>query len=343
MPVVSRDYDAEQDFQRVMGFLRDSFTETGSLHNWLPPRFENSRSEVATGTHLWEEVGGPEPRIVAVANPEARFVYFIQMDPDHAYLEEEVVGWIVDYCTSQKTPGEEQKISIVTLAGNPAREAALKEHGFERGKVYGILRLRALDTPIPDFRPPEGYAIRSVQPEEDFDRIAEAVRVVFGHGEWFTREVLDGLSRASFYRGDLDLVAVAPGGDIASFCTFRVDPPSRVTELEPMGTLPEYRGMGLAKAILAEGFRRLAKYEPTLLYIGGAADTPEANRLYEATGFTEAPSEVRTDASIHRGGCRHSGGEPPLRGHGFHGEVRLLSLAQDDLDSVGCSSRKIKH
>jgi hypothetical protein len=34
-----------------------------------------------------------------------------------------------------------------------------------------------------------------------------------------------------------------------------------------------------------EGFRRLAKYDPTLLYVGGAADTPEANRLYEVTGF----------------------------------------------------------
>ena len=111
--------------------------------------------------------------------------------------------------------------------------------------------------------------------------------MVFGHGEWFTEEVLEELSRASFYRGDLDLVAVAPGGDVASFCTFRMDPPSRVTELEPMGTLPEYRRMGLAKALLVEGFRRLAKYDPTLLYIGGAADTPEANRLYVVTGFTE--------------------------------------------------------
>ena len=78
--------------------------------------------------------------------------------------------------------------------------------------------------------------------------------MVFGHGEWFTREVLEELSRASFYRGDLDLVAVAPGGDVASFCTFRMDPPSRVTELEPKGTLPEYRRLGLAKVLGVEGF-----------------------------------------------------------------------------------------
>ncbi len=287
MPVVSRGYNPELDFQGVMDFLRDSFAKTGSLHNWLPPQFENARAEMAAGTRLWEEVGGPEPRIVAVANPEVRLLHFIQMDPDYAYLEGEVVEWIVDYCTFQKASGEELKISIVALEGNPAREAALREHGFERGQVYGIYRLRDVDAPIPDYGPPEGYVIRSVQPAEAFDRIAAAIRVVFSHGEWFTGEVLEELSRASFYRGDLDLVAVAPSGDVASFCTFRMDPPSRVTELEPMGTLPEHRRMGLAKALLVEEFRRLAKYDPTLLYFGGAADTPEANRLYVVTEFTE--------------------------------------------------------
>ena len=38
--------------------------------------------------------------------------------------------------------------------------------------------------------------------------------------------------------------------------------------------------------MLCEGFKRLKEYGPTLLYIGGAADTPAANRLYESTGFT---------------------------------------------------------
>ena len=121
MPIVSRGYDAEKDFQRVMVFLRDSFAETGSLHNWLPPRFENSHAEMAADIRLWEEVGGPEPRIVAVANPEEKFIYYIQMDPGYAYLEGEVVGWIVEHCTSQKVSGEELRISIVALDTYPVR------------------------------------------------------------------------------------------------------------------------------------------------------------------------------------------------------------------------------
>jgi predicted GNAT family acetyltransferase len=65
----------------------------------------------------------------------------------------------------------------------------------------------------------------------------------------------------------------------------RVDPVSRATELEPMGTHPAYRGFGLATALISEGMRLLKKYDPLNLYIDGAADNPGANRLYEVTGF----------------------------------------------------------
>ncbi len=271
-----------------MDFLRDTFAETRSLHNWLPPRFENSREALFPDTQIWEEIGGDPPRIVAVANPEVKFRYFTQIHPDYAFLEGEIVRWIEVHCASQKPdPDGELKVSIVALEGNPTREAALREQGFERGPVYGILRLRDVEAPITDYQPPEGYTIRSVQPETDFPRIAEIIRVVFGYSEWFTAEVLDKLSWASFYNSDLDLVMVAPDGSIVSFCTFRMDPMSRITELEPMGTHPDHRRRGLAKALLSEGFRRLRSYDPVLLYIGCAADTKEANRLYEVTGFRE--------------------------------------------------------
>ena len=85
----------------MMEFLRDTFAETGSLHNWLPPRFENSRDALFPDTQIWEETGGDPPRIVAVANPEVKFRYFIQIHPDYAFLDGEIVRWIEDRCTTQ--------------------------------------------------------------------------------------------------------------------------------------------------------------------------------------------------------------------------------------------------
>lgn len=273
---ISRPYRHSEDFEVVMGFLRETYAETGSLQNWLPPRFENSAKGNEADTRVWETRDG---RIVAAATPEERHRFFIQVHPEHAGLYAEVVDWIEGHSVGKGM------LSIVTLEGDPGREEALRLRGFERGRVYGILRLRDVDAPIPECRLPEGFTIRQVAPG-DLDELARAVRTVFGHGEWFNGDVLREIARASFYHGDLDLVALDGRGEIASFCTFRLDEPSGITELEPMGTLPRYQGLGLAKALLYEGFRRLKVYNPTLLYIGGAADTPAANRLYEATGFT---------------------------------------------------------
>ncbi len=289
MPIFSRGYRREDDFHAVMDYLRDTYSETASLHNWLPPRFENSGREMESDTHIWEACDGEQrPRILAVANPEAKLRYFIQIHSDYSFLEDEILQWIEEHSVLQRSEhGGELRLSVVALEGNPAREAALRKRGFVKGSVYSILRLRDADAPIPGYRVPDGFKIRAVCPETDFEEIAACIRVVFGHGDWFTKEVLEETSRASFYHEDLDLVAIDPDGKIASFCTFRLDSPSRITELEPMGTLSEYRGRGIAKALLCEGFRRLKKHDPTLLYIGGAADTPAANRLYEVTGFTE--------------------------------------------------------
>jgi len=106
------------------------------------------------------------------------------------------------------------------------------------------------------------------------------------------------LDSASFYKPDLDLVVVDEDGKIVSFCTFRLDAPSGITELEPMGTLPDYRARGIGRALICEGFRRLRKYKPTLLYIGGVANTHEANRLYELSEFTRRADLYRWEKPL---------------------------------------------
>ncbi len=272
-----------------MSYLRETYSETKSLNNWLPPRFENSIIEMKDSVHLWEEISGEDKRqkILALATPEIKFRYFIQVHPKYYSLEEDILRWIEKYSLLQKADQREsQKLSVIALEGNSTRETTLQKLGFERGNIYGILRIRDLEAPIPNYQVPDGFNIRSVNPETDLEDLAKAIRVVFGHGESFTKEVLAEISHTSFYHKDLDLVMVDREGSLASFCTFRLDQPSGIAELEPMGTLPEYRGIGLAKALLCEGFRRLREHDPKLLYIDGAANTPAANRLYEATGFT---------------------------------------------------------
>jgi len=297
MKVVSRPYNKDKDLTSVLKFLYETFKKTNSFQNWFPDRFENSHRsggnvQWVDDIRVWEDINGKvkrlSKRIVAVANPESLCDYFIQIDPTYSFLEQEIIEWIEKHCRERKTdPRKKRQLSIHTTEGNHARELLLEELGYQKRKIAGYLRLRPMDLPIPDADCPERYEIRSIRGKSDYHQLAAAIRLVFGHGEWFDAEVYEGITRCSFYKQDLDLVAVAPDGTFASFCTFRMDPISRVTNLEPMGTHPDHRRLGLAKALVLEGLKRAVKYKPTLFYIGGAADTLAANRLYDSVGFTE--------------------------------------------------------
>ena len=83
------------------------------------------------------------------------------------------------------------------------------------------------------------------------------------------------------------LVAVDPNGDFAALCTVRMDSVSRMAELEPVGTHPNYRKLGLAKSVVCEGLLRLQKHHPSSVCMLGAAATHAANRLHDSVGFTE--------------------------------------------------------
>ena len=279
MQITSRTYNNNKDHIRVMRFLRELYAETGGLENWLPPRFENNSREMDPGIHIWEDNGD----LVGLVVPEKPLVYYIQLHPDYISLYDEMMEGIESYSRSHWSHG---KLTVIELEGTVEREKVLEEHGFSQGGINGIFRIHDLVAPIPDYKLPDGFTVRSVSPR-DFDEIATCIRAVFGHGGWFTREILEDMTSASFYVPDLDLVVVNENGKIVSFCTFRLDAQSGLMELEPMGTLAEYRARGIGRALLCEGFRRLKKYNPSMLYIGGAANTPAANRLYEVTGFTQ--------------------------------------------------------
>jgi len=300
MKIVSRVYNSDEDFTPVMTFLCETFKKTKSYQNWFPDRFENSHKgggdvRWVDDIRIWEETNGSstpsEKKIIALANPESPTDYFIQIDPAYSFLDQEILEWIEKHCKKKKKDAhKKEKLRIHTIEGNSARESLLSELDYKKGEISGYLRLRPIDLPIPPIGHCESYEIRSIKGKSDYDQLASVTRLVFGHGEWFNAEVYEEITRCSFYKQDLDLVAVAPDGTFASFCTVRIDPASRITNLEPVGTHPNHRKLGLAKALIFEGLRRALKYNPSLFYVG-AANTPAANRLYESAGYTDKMAE----------------------------------------------------
>ena len=83
----------------------------------------------------------------------------------------------------------------------------------------------------------------------------------------------------------LDLVAVAPDGELAAFCTVWFDDVTRTAAFEPVGAHPAHRRKGLGKALLAEGLRRVERLGATLATVGSYSET--AGALYASVGFIE--------------------------------------------------------
>ena len=88
------------------------------------------------------------------------------------------------------------------------------------------------------------------------------------------------IQSAPLYRRDLDLVAVSPEGAIASFCTIWFDDVTRSACFEPVATVPARRRLGLARAVLTEGLRRLQRLGAARALVGGYS--PAANALYRS-------------------------------------------------------------
>ena len=80
------------------------------------------------------------------------------------------------------------------------------------------------------------------------------------------------------YRRDLDLVVVAPEGELAAFCTIWYDDVTRNGYFEPVGTSPSYQRKGLGKAIMSEGLRRLKNMDSVHATVAGFSVA--ANALY---------------------------------------------------------------
>jgi ribosomal protein S18 acetylase RimI-like enzyme len=91
------------------------------------------------------------------------------------------------------------------------------------------------------------------------------------------------------YRMDLDCIAVAPDGRVASYCLSWLDDQNAVGELEPVGTHADFRRLGLASAVSAFALRRLREEgaETAVVYARGDAAYPVPKRLYESLGFAQ--------------------------------------------------------
>lgn len=288
-----RPYQCEDDFWRMRQFLRQVFVLNNCLErSWHVARLDYARwhtclncanvrlEEVA---YLWEA----GEQLVAFMMPdggrgEAHFLVHPELRT--LALEEEMLG-VAEARLAKILPDGSHRLVVWVPGQDELRQELVRRHGYQRQGWPEHQWRRDLDGPLPEAPVPAGYTIRPLGDGLELLERCYASGLGFHEGDiqiavenrddptWYRN-----IQTAPLYRRDLDLVAVAPDGAIAAFCTIWFDDVTRSAYFEPVATVPAHQRRGLGKALLTEGLHRLQRMGATRAFVGGYSEA--ANALY---------------------------------------------------------------
>jgi ribosomal protein S18 acetylase RimI-like enzyme len=89
-----------------------------------------------------------------------------------------------------------------------------------------------------------------------------------------------GKSSAPGYSFDWDLIAVSPEGKQVAQSLVWLYPGNQTAEIDPVGTHPDYRKRGLARALVLESFKRMGNCGIRHAYIASETQDPIVSHLY---------------------------------------------------------------
>lgn len=292
-----RKYDSEDDYWRMRTFLREVYLLNDRRdRSWDVVRFDYWRYHVMANCHelpyqdyllFWEDDQG---QIAAALVADDPGVVFLQVHPAlrSQALEEEMIAAAEEYLSVERPDGG-RALTLWADAQDTLRQGLLERRGYTRGDHPEYQRRRALRLPIPGCPPVPGYTVRALGDIDEHPARSWASWKGFHPDEpderyqgydWYIN-----VQRCPLYRRDLDLVAVAPNGAIASFCTVWFDDLTRTGVFEPVATHPDHLRRGLASAVMSEGLRRLQWYGADLATVSSYSDA--AGKTYASLGFTE--------------------------------------------------------
>jgi mycothiol synthase len=297
MTSILHPYQTEEDYWRIRQFLRevsllnDRHDFSWSLLRWDYWRWhvnENIfRLNLPEVVFMWEV----DEKIVAVLNVDSPGEAFFQIHPNLGAQVgfSEMLDVAEHKLAKTKVDGVSELI-VWLNAWDEKNKTLCSQRGYHRSRFQAEhMRRWSLTSPLPTFLAPAGYTVRSLGTEAELPARSwlswkafhpEEPDEAYQGWEWYRN-----IQRIPLYRRDLDIVAVAPNGDLAAFCTVWFDDVTRTAVFEPVGTHPDHQKRGLGKAVMAEGLRRAKRLGANLATVSSYGEA--AHALYASLGFIE--------------------------------------------------------
>ncbi|MET9293619.1 GNAT family N-acetyltransferase [Streptomyces sp. NPDC003077] len=207
-----------------------------------------------------------------------------QVHPDHAGLVDEVIDWY-------EGTGAGLERTVVPSAADEFALRRWAARGYETdpaslGDTGSWMQLNERDlTDVEQPVLPDGFRFRTA--DEAGPEAAVQAHLDAWAPSTYTAEGYQGVRQTAGYRGDLHILVEAPDGTMAASTITWLDEANKTAEFEPVGTHPDYRRRGLARAMLLHGMRqvRAAGATHATVVCLGAPGHPQARGLYYSVGF----------------------------------------------------------
>jgi GNAT superfamily N-acetyltransferase len=207
-----------------------------------------------------------------------------QVHPDHAELVDDVIGWYDGIAAALERTvlpqlNDEFALKRWEAHGYQADPASLGHTG-----TWGQYNERDL-TDLEQPALPGGFRFRNAG--EAGPQAAVRAHVDAWAPSTYTAQGYEGVRRTAAYRSDLHVLVEAPDGTMAASTIMWLDEVNQTAEFEPVGTHPDYRRRGLARAMLLHGMGLARDAGATHMTVAcqGAPGRPQARELYYSVGF----------------------------------------------------------
>jgi ribosomal protein S18 acetylase RimI-like enzyme len=207
----------------------------------------------------------------------------MQADAAHVQHRRELVAWVE--ASARRTGENELFVSVADR--DDGLQSTLLSRGYSPSERYGYELVYGLEGEPRAPELPPGFEMSSLTPALT-DRYVALHRAAWSRPNaptTYDRRQHDAVTAMPDFRYDLVPIVAAPDGALVAYCMSWWDPRSASVEIEPLGTHPDFRRKGLARAIVREVLRRSSAIGARYVLVWGASGNPEAKALYESAGL----------------------------------------------------------
>jgi GNAT superfamily N-acetyltransferase len=290
MALSQRRYAGFQDLRLMQDAVSRSYEHTLTRVGDIAWRARfHSHSELASEIRLWENRGQLGAYIWL--RTRGGFDTFIASEHrgDRSLLAE-MLDHVEDQALMRLAAGDElREIYTFFRREDQALTTELESRGFAARKD-SIGTVLCVDLGSFEASPllPSGYRFDVVSESDVNDRV-EAHRAAFAPSD-LTASLYQRVRRTWPYRPELDHLVKTDNGAVVAFCTAWIDARNRAGLLEPVGTHPDHRKRGLARAVVTNALLALRDVGASVAQVGTSG--PAARRAYESAGFRKWTEEV---------------------------------------------------